>query len=922
MTRTSQNAAPERRIRPRRGANRAQRIASERLSRRTTAIDELVDIAALEPDGLIVTRDGEYVRVLECQYVPNVVSADPNAIAAIEEAWANLCANIPDFQGLSFYAQTDPIPIADAMAEDHERVGLAIADDLAHGREDLARSRRRFLQAQTQSVTEAARGEQPAVSARYWVAVPYRPDIAPLTRLKQSWSPGAGAVRTTWEGHQRAARESLRYTDQVAADLAAMGVDAHMMGPVEILASGWERLHPAASTLPDFEAFERVAQIVQATDTEAAQAHRRAIIDAICSGDEPVGVNAADRRWLRHADGTLEETLHLGTPPALTSPWWLSHLLQVPLPSTVAVHIRVGDRSRTRAAQRRRWARLRAAVDYKDRRGRLVGHDETDALAEAQHLDAELASSAAATVYRVSIYASFRHPGGNEDEFNEIVGDVAKTFQSVTDARVLRGQCLGAPGFASTLPIGVDRLRASRLYAHRNIAHCVPLATAACGCPEGPILGFSDPGGTLERINGFDRLFDNHVTLVSGPSGGGKTVAVNALLERSIAQGMRGWIIDRSSTRSEDGSTRGQGHYDPLLSLVPGSRTIQVGNRGGDVVCPWDVPDLAQVAGEKLEFLLALHALLIGDLHGDERQLGSLEEAQLTTAIAAVYERCAQTGERPRETLLVDELVTAAGEPGVDGQIASTLQSLVARLRPYKQGGPLAHIADDETTVQRDPPLTLFDIAGAPERLTPAIILTIVDHIDNVIQSTRARYVSGTLDDLGPWAGRLFLVVEEGWRLTSSKAAGAWLNEYARRSRHYALWLIFVSQHFKDLANDQGRALLENSSLRLCFRNSPDDLAYARGPLGLTDTDTDAITSLVTRKGLYSTVYIVSKRGRGSVRIILGDLEYWMCSNDPDRDQPPRAAALAEASGDPWHALRLLCTPAWHEAYRERTGTR
>jgi len=331
MTRTSHGAAPERRIRARRGANRAQRMASERLSRRTTAIDELVDIAALEPDGLIVTRDGEYVRVLECQYVPNVVSADPGAIAAIEEAWANLCASIPDFQGLSFYAQTDPIPIADAMAEDHERVGLAIADDLAHGREDLARSRRRFLQAQTQSVTEAARGEQPAVSARYWVAVPYRPDVAPLTRLKQSWSPGAGAVRTTWEGHQRAARESLRYTDQVAADLAAMGVDAHMMGPVEILASGWERLHPAASTLPDFEAFERVAQIVQATDTEAAQAHRQDIIDAICSGEEPVGVNPADRRWLRHADGTLEETLHLGTPPALTSPWWLSHLLPDPL---------------------------------------------------------------------------------------------------------------------------------------------------------------------------------------------------------------------------------------------------------------------------------------------------------------------------------------------------------------------------------------------------------------------------------------------------------------------------------------------------------------------------------------------------------------------------------------------------------------
>jgi hypothetical protein len=121
--------------------------------------------------------------------------------------------------------------------------------------------------------------------------------------------------------------------------------------------------------------------------------------------------------------------------------------------------------------------------------------------------------------------------------------------------------------------------------------------------------------------------------------------------------------------------------------------------------------------------------------------------------------------------------------------------------------------------------------------------------------------------------------------------------------------------------NDQGRALLQNSSMRLCFRNDEDDLAHARHPLGLTQTDIDAITSLVTRKGLYSTVYLISARGRGRVRIVLGDLEYWMCSNDPDRDQPPRAAALADAGGDPWLALRLLCTPAWHDAYRQRAGT-
>ena len=88
---------------------------------RTRSIGELVDIAALEPDGLVVTTGGVYVRVIECQHVPNVISADPSVLAQVESGWAELCAAIPDLQGLSFYAQTDPIGVADAMRDDRPR---------------------------------------------------------------------------------------------------------------------------------------------------------------------------------------------------------------------------------------------------------------------------------------------------------------------------------------------------------------------------------------------------------------------------------------------------------------------------------------------------------------------------------------------------------------------------------------------------------------------------------------------------------------------------------------------------------------------------------------------------------------------------------------------------------------------------------
>jgi hypothetical protein len=882
------------------------------------SVADLIDIHALEPDGLIVTGAGAYVRVVECQFVPNPITSDESQLAAIDSGWAAVFAAIPDNQGLSLYAQTDPIPIDDAMAEDVERVARAIKDDHAAGRDDLARVRRRFLAAQTQSVATAANGEQPAVAARYWVAVPWQPEIALGARFRAACTPPSPQHRTNWAAHQRAARESLEYTEQIAGLLGRLGIDAHLMGPVEILAGLWERLHPAARSLPDFDEFERVARIVQATDPMSAAAHRRDILAAITSGPGPVAIDASDRRWLRHADGTVEETLHLGTVPQETSPWWLVHLLQVPLPCTVAVHVRVGDRARTRTSQRLRWARLRSAIDYKERRGQLVGSDEREALDEAQQLDSELKSTIAATVYKVATYVSFRRLDGNTGEFDERLKATAKAFQSLTDARVIRGRFLNAQGYPCTLPFGLDPLRATRAYSQRNIAHCTPLVTAACGCPEGLILGFSDPGGTLVRLDPYDPRFQTFVTTLIGQGGGGKTVMVNKLLETAISQGMRGFIIDRSTISSRDNDTREQGHYDPLLSLVAGSAKVHVGTGSGDVISPWDVANPGKVPGSKLEFLLAFHALLVGNLAGEERRLTADEEGPLTTAIAKVYERCARTRERPRETLLVEELEQLAERASSHGTVAETIYSLIARLAPYVEGGPLAYIADLPTSVAPDPPLTLFDIAGAADRLIPALILTIVDHIEHQVHQTRSLYVRGELGDTGNWAGRPFLVLEEGWKLTQSQASGAWINEYARRSRHWQLWMLWVTQFCKDADNEQGRALMENSSIRLLFRNNRRDLEYGRDPLGLNDVDIAAITDLQTVPGLYSTVYLQSARGRGQVRSILGPLEYWICSNHPKNDQPARYAALAESGGDPWRALRLLCTPAWLQDYRER----
>ena len=60
-------------------------------------------------------------------------------------------------------------------------------------------------------------------------------------------------------------------------------------------------------------------------------------------------------------------------------------------------------------------------------------------------------------------------------------------------------------------------------------------------------------------------MHPNHLLLVNGMSGAGKTMAAIILLIRALSQGAGGFIIDRA------------GHFAFLASLIPGAASVEVG---------------------------------------------------------------------------------------------------------------------------------------------------------------------------------------------------------------------------------------------------------------------------------------------------------------------------------------------------------
>jgi DNA helicase HerA-like ATPase len=858
----------------------------------------LLGIAAIGPDGLLITDEGGYVRYLESGAVNPLVMEAAEA-ERVSAAFAQITARLPDGQSLQLYLQAAPLELEELLAEESRGCEQAVGAARDAGQEERGRAIRGLGVGQEQTIRRSAETVAP-LRLRYLVVCPWQP----ARRALSLGVPRRGPLRITAEAHERHARDSLRHTEGIRADLEAMGLAARVLPGAEVLDLLNGRFDPGSAEawgLPaSFLRPEAVEAPIAGEAATDAVARARALDQAICTAR----VGLAQRATVQVGE-SLEQVLHVSLPPEQTWLGWLLHMTQAPLPFTLGVHIKATERYRERMAQKRRYRRLFGVNRGVEQRGRPLDPDARLAEQEAAELTEELTSSPGAGIYRVSIYLALREPAGDAAALSEIAGTIAREVTMACDARVQQGLFAQEALWSSTLPLGRDRARRRRKYVSRNVGDSFPLVGTGCGSPGGIPLGYALPGRTLERLDPFDESHPNHLLLINGMSGAGKTMAAIILLARALSQGAGGFIIDRA------------GHFAFLASLIPGASSVEMGGEQ-HAINSWDVESPAQVPAEKIDYLLALHALLLGEHHAgrDSYGLTDLESNLLGLAIGEVYERCALTGEEPRELLLQEELERRYHEERGAGSvgIAEALRNLSMRLNNYLQSGPYGYLTDRPTTIPRDAPLVVFDTRSIPDAKAAAALFVICEHVKSRIARTRREHLAGE-SPKHAWAGRSFLVIDEAWKLIERPATGRWFNEFCRRSRHQALWLIAISQQLSDFDNEHGKALLANAAMRLFLRQEARELAYVKGSLALSEEAIEAISQLQTVRGRYSTAYLMNgSRGAGTVQIAVGPLEYWIASSDPARDEQIRQQALRESGNDPWRALELLGDEQWQKS--------
>ena len=807
-----------------------------------------------------------------------------------------------------------------ALARDWRRSPPPPSDASARASEDLAEAMRRLGYGLEQTVRRSAAAVEATSCAG--------PSPAAGSQLQPTSS--MRCVRQLGLGGRRAARadspsttsapplDSLRFAEMVAGELARSRLRgrAARREPTR-----WRR-----SRVPALAGDRTIA--TSSTARRGPRHHgRRASRSS--TGTRSVRRLAAGRPLVRaprlarrtRQSGDIEQVLHLSSAPSDTTPWWLMHLMETPPPWRLSVHVAATDRTRARRAQRLRHKRLWAELRRKERDGKLIPQEAYEQEREAAELDAELRLSGATGIYELSPLPRDPATGRRRGRARRAARRRSPgTSRGCTDARLNTGRFLvGAVVRLDASRSAVDALASD---ATVRAAQRRRLRPAALGIriqprrraarlrrarPDARARRLLRPALPDPRLPDHRRLGLRQDRQRQRAAGAQPRARRARLPDRPVLKrGRRRLDAARRPLRAARRADPGRAHRPPRRRPSR-RRAVSLGHA-----------DPSSVPASKVEFLVAFHTLLIGDHAGRRPALARRASSGLCSPAASRPSTSAahETGERPREQLLHDELLRLAREQATDAadgdaSVASELRRLAARLEPYIAGGSAAWLADEPTTIATDTPLVLFDLAGLPDALAGPVMLTLVDYIDRDVQRHRARHLADPARCRrsvgGPRVRRHRRGLEDaddrGRRPVAQRVGAPHPAHRDRAAGHHPAP--------RRLRQPAGRGA---ASQQRPASDLPDVARRARRRQGRARACTPRTSrrSRGSRPARASTRPACSTPRRTAAAVVqlhLGDMEYWTCSADPHRDQPLRQLALDEAGGDAWEALRRLVDP-------------
>lgn len=475
-------------------------------------------------------------------------------------------------------------------------------------------------------------------------------------------------------------------------------------------------------------------------------------------------------------------TLFVYSYPRFLNANWLSPIINFDLSMDVGMHIMPLDSNLFLDRMRKQAGRLESTRQIEQEKG-LVRNPQLDsAIQDIDELRDDL-TTGQQRIFKVGLY--FTLYAKNQQDLSEATDQLISTLGGLlvyTKQSVFQME----QGFHTTLPLAEDELQITKNLDTNSLSTSFPFVSAELTSNKGVLYGINRHNNSLILFDRFD--LENANQVVFAKSGAGKSYAVKLEALRSLMFGDDVIVIDPEN------------EYQSLCEAVGGS-FFDFSLNSDKRINPFDLPKATEdetgdvVLRTAVTDIKGLLALMVGGITPEEDAI--LDKAIYDTyALRDITEDVATHRNNP--PLLSD----------LQGVLNNTTgaESLVRRLSKYTEG-TFAGLFNKPTNFELERGFIVFSIRNLEEALRPLAMYLVLNYI-----WAQIRYAMR----------KRLLIVDEAWILMQYPDSAKYLYSLAKRARKYYLGLTIISQDVEDfLSSEQGRAVLNNSSMQILLKQSP-----------------------------------------------------------------------------------------------------
>ncbi len=505
---------------------------------------------------------------------------------------------------------------------------------------------------------------------------------------------------------------------------------------------------------------------------------------------------------------------------------------------------------------RKKVSQLEAGLQMDAEKGKVRDPAKQAAIADAEELRDKL-QVGEERFFRFGFYFTIY---AHDDNELEVVSHRVESLLAQQQVFSKPASAQQEQGFNSTIPQFTDQLQIKRNMDTGAISTTFPFTSADLSQETGILYGINMHNSGLVI---FDRFtLENSNSVVFAKSGAGKSFAVKLEALRSMMFGTEIFIIDPEN------------EYEKMCEAVGGAY-LRLSLNSSARINPFDLPKVSNIDENDNALrstLITLHGLLRLMMGGAQAQMAAgasgamsapalspVEEADLDAALIDVYSRVGITN---------DPLTHAATPPTIHDlydvllHMGGTGPQLAQRLRKYTTG-TFAGIFSQQSNVDINNPLTVFNIRDLEDELRPVAMYIVLNHIWNKTKSDNKRRL---------------LIVDEAWQLMKYEDSANFLFSLAKRARKYNLGITTITQDVEDfMGSRMGRAIVANASMQLLLKQSATAVDVLSNVFKLTSEEKKRLSQFPVGQGLF-----FAGQNHVHVQIVASPTETELITTNPD----------------------------------------